>query len=581
MKKTKTMKRVLAVALAAAAALGCAACRGDDGENGGKIDSTKSQLYVRYYNGGVGRTWIDNVISMFEKEYAEVSFETGKKGVEIVKDFDKTGTGVGTVERSQNQVFITLGIDYYDFVSKDVMMDITDVMNDGAVLTPTTKEEKTIASKLSPDLKNFYLMDKGDGAKYYALPFFESSMNLIYNVTLFEDKKLYFAQGTDGQTESWTEERLKSGDVESLFVRNSDPAVAPRSKGPDGKTGVINGVDYSLDDGLPATYNDFQALLTCMVRRNVIPFIWNATSTEYLIGLANDMWANNEGKEQMALNMSFSGTATDLVDMSDLSKTSPATEINGSTAYELHAQRGKLDALRFVKMMMSDSSYRYRESFNMEFRTTQRYFLNGNAEGLTGGKDIAMMVEGTWWNSEARTDYAGEEDRHSENRKYGVLPLPKPTYAEVGTKKTTKVSERKAVIFINKYCADYAVPIAKAFVSYLNSDRIMNVFSKDTDMLRSLNYELTDDTLNGMSYFGRNNYYLSRSENTEWIEWVGTTDTTKRQTALLEWSKYGYLLSDGSANPFTFWKEESNANVTAEQYFKNVYDYYKNSWTVS
>lgn len=567
-------------------AAGCGRGGGDDVDNV-DIDTTKSQLFLRYYNGGVNRVWIDDVVSQFEKDYADVSFEKGKKGVQIIKDFDKSGVGANAIEKNVNQVFILVGVEYYDYASAGVMMDISDVVKDSAVLSPNEKENVTIESKLRDSQKDFYQLDRGDGSKYYALPFFESFMNLVYNVSVFESKKLYFAQGTDGVTSTWSEDELKSSKVEELFVKR---ASDPKSLGPDGRTGVIDGIDYSADDGLPATYDDFQALLTCMVRRNVIPFIWNATSTDYLTGLANEVWANNEGAEQFMINMSLNGTATNLLDL-DASgnvqynqdgspKMRDAIEITPSNAYELHSQKGLLDAIEFVKIMMSSSDYRYRESFKMDFRSTQRYFLNGNEEGLTNGKDIAMMVEGTWWNSEARSDYASEEDRHSEDRKYAVMPLPKSDVSQVG-EKNTKVSERQSMIFINRYCADYAIPIAKAFVSYLHSDRVMNIFSKDTDMLRALNYELTEDTLNGMSYFGRNNYELSRSENTDIIEWLPTTDTAKRNSALLSWESYSFSTASGVKNPYLFYFEESNAKVTPAQYLKDIYTNYKNSWKVS
>jgi hypothetical protein len=592
MKKTNWKKALLALTMAATTMLSAVGCgsRGAGGASGADnvdIDTTKSQLYLKYYNGGVNRVWIDDVISQFERDYAEVEFETGKKGVQIIKDFDKSGISASAIEKNPNQVFMLVGVEYYDYASNGVMMDISDVVQNGAALSPNQKEEKTIESKFRESQKSFYQLDRGNGKKYYALPFFESFMNLIYNVSVFEDKKLYFAQGKDGETETWSDADLKSSKVEDLFVKRAN---APKSLGPDGKTGEIDGVNYSADDGLPATYKDFQALLTCMVRRNVIPFIWNATSTDYLTGIANEAWMNNEGAEQFMLNMSFEGTAKNLVALDDKGnvqynedgsvKMRGATEITPSNAYELHAQKGKLDAIEFVKMMMGSSDYRYRESFKMDFRATQRYFLNGNVDGLTGGKDIAMMVEGTWWNSEARSDYASEEDRHSEDRKFAILPLPKSDISKVG-EKNTKVSERQTLIFINNFCADYAVPIAKEFVSYLHSDRVMNIFSKDTDMLRALNYELTEDTLQGMSYFGRSAYEFATSANTDVIEWLPTSNTTKKNGTLLDWASYAFSTATGGKNPYLFYFEESNAKVSPATYFKDIYNNYKNSWKIS
>jgi len=587
MKRKSITKTMLAFVLAAVTAVASAGCRrpGNTSDDT-RIDATKSQLYVRYYAGGAGRNWMDNAIAEFEAAYADKSFENGKLGVQIVKDFDKSGFSESTVRESSNQVFMG-EINYYKFVSAGVMLDISDVVKGSAVEGPDASESVTIESKLRADQQNFYYIGDAGNKKYYGLPSYETSMNLNYNVSVFENKNLYFAQGTDGMTESWSESKLKSKDVEDLFVKTKN---AKKSKGPDGKEGTY-------DDGLPATYNDFQALLTCMIRRGVVPFIWNGTSTDYLTGLANEMWANNEGYEQMMLNMSFEGTATNLIEMDSNGKVvmengSPklrsATAINPKNAYELHSQKGLYDAVRFVKIMMGtteetnparNNTYRYKDSMNMEFRTTQDYFINGKEKGATNGQDIAMIVEGTWWESEARTNFASEEDRRSDERKFAILPLPKPSYADVG-KKNTKISERNTVAFINANCPASIVPIAKEFLRFIYSDKAMNEFSKDTNMLFAMNYELTEETLAAMSNYGRSVYQVTRGDNVDMMEWNPSSDEAKKRTDLLEWAAYGFSLSSGLINPYLYFFEEKTRNNTAIEYFEGIYANSKDSWPI-
>ena len=587
--KKQTIKRIgVALALAVVTACTSVGCsRGNDQPDDVDIDSTKSQLYVRYYSGGAGRNWMDSAIADFEAAYANKSFEDGKTGVQVVKDFDKSGFTDSTVKESSNQVFIG-ELNYYKFVSSGVMMDISDVVKGNAVNGPDSAEAVTIESKLRPDQRNFYNIGADGNKKYYGLPSYETSMNINYNVSVFKNKNLYFAAGTDGQTETWSEEKLKSKDVEDLFIKTKN---AKKSKGPDGKEGTY-------DDGLPATYNDFQALLTCMVRRGVVPFIWNGTSTDYLTGLANELWANNAGYEQMMLNMSFEGTAKDLIEFDangkmvfnedGTPKLRAETAITPKTAYELHASKSLYDAVRFVKMMMGtsvetnparDNTYRYKDSMKMDYRSTQEYFLNGKEKGKTNGQDIAMMVEGTWWESEARTNFASEEDRRSEERDYAIMPLPKATYADVG-KNNTKISERNTVAFINANCPSYAVPIAKEFLKFIYSDKTMNDFSKDTDMLIAMNYELTEETLAAMSNYGRSVYEVTRAANTDIMEWNPVSDEAKKRSDLLEWSKYGFALSSGLINPYMYYFEEATRNNSAATYFEGIYSNFKGSWPI-
>lgn len=588
MKRSKITKTLLAFALAAATAVAAVGCgdRPSDDSVKTSINETKTQLHVRYYQGGAGRNWMDNIVAKFEEAYANKSFEEGKTGVQIVPDYDKSGFSDSDVKESFNEVFMG-EINYYKFVSSDVMLDITDLVKGNAVEGPDKKESVTIESKLRKDQQNFYYIGEEGNKKYYGLPSYETSMNLNYNVSVFENKNLYFAEGTDGTTETWDEAKLKSKDVEDLFVKTKN---AKKSKGPDGKEGTY-------DDGLPATYNDFQALLTCMVRRGVVPFIWNGTSTDYLTGLANEMWANNEGYDQMMLNMSFEGTATNLIEMDEngnmvMENGSPklraATEITPKNAYELHSQKGLYDAVRFVKMMMGTTeetnpargnTYAYKDSMKMEYRSTQDYFINGKEKGKTNGQDIAMMVEGTWWESEARSNFVSEEDRKSDERKFAILPLPKATYADVG-KNNTKISERNTVAFINKKCDPSIVPVAKEFLKFIYSDSAMNDFSKDTDMLFAMNYKLTDETLAAMSNYGRSVYEVTRGENTDMMEWNPTSDEAKKRTDLLEWSSYGFSLSSGLINPYLYYNEETTKNNTAKQYFEGIYANFKASWPI-
>ena len=60
----KVLKKTLALALCAmSAASGLAACAGRDG--GVEVDSGKTQLYVKYYKGGLGAEWIEQTIADF------------------------------------------------------------------------------------------------------------------------------------------------------------------------------------------------------------------------------------------------------------------------------------------------------------------------------------------------------------------------------------------------------------------------------------------------------------------------------------------------------------------------------------
>ena len=571
-------KRLMALLLCFAAVGGTFATAGCDKEVQ-EFDESKSQLFVKYYNGGAGRAWIDEVVANFEADYADVSFEEGKKGVEIVKDFEKSIIAVNNVKGDPNQVYILVNTNYSEFVANNAMMDITDVVSDAALIDNETEESVSIASKISDRRKQYYNVGTEASPKYYAIPFFESSMNLQYNVKLFEENCYYFAEGKTA--EGWSDADLKDYDkVIELFVSN---ASDPRAKGPDDATGNAGGVNYSLDDGLPATYDDFQALLTVMEYDGVIPFIWNGTATSYLTCFANEVWANNVGAEEYDLAFTFRGDSKTLLDLDangniqyEADGVTPKmlgkTQITPETAYMLHAQKGKYDALRFVDMIM-DSDY-YSDSFTVNYLDAQDYFINSAEMKEFDYRPIAMMVEGSWWHNEARPAYGSESDRQA--HKFGIMPLPKADASQLG-QKNTKLSERESLMFINNYCDEYAIPIAKAFMRYLQSDKAMNTFSAHTDMLRAMEYELTGETLGKMSYYGKNVYEVSRSKNTEWVEWMPKSVEAQKNKSLLDYLTWGYNTSKGS-NPFE--RMYADSALTPATLFTESYTYIKGNWNV-
>lgn len=575
-------KRLVALALSVAAlGTGLVGCGGRETDT--SVDSTKTQLYVKYYNGGLGSDWINKVIADFEELYKDTSFQSGRMGVQVMKDFEKSNIQADLVQKSPNQVFLLESMNYYEFISKGVMLDITDLVEDYAVTGPNSKEtERTVEEKISKNRQNFYDVGTNGQSQYYALPFYESSMSLIYNVDLFEEKGWYFAEGCTA--EGLTDEQIAStAHVYELFLISnpeyeSDKTLA-RSNGPDGKPGTS-------DDGLPATYKDFRALLTMIKGDGTTPFIWNGYSTDYLTSLATEFWANSSGLDEIELSMSFDGKSSTLLDLDANGnlqydedgnlKYLPETTITPQNAYLLHQQKGKLDAIELVKIM-AEAGY-YEKSFQPGFshRMAQGNFINGYEKGLVD-QEIAMLVEGSWWNSEARTDYASDEEKM--NKRFATLPLPKASADLIGTN-NVKVSERSSLMFINKYCSETALPVAKAFMSYLQSDEAMNTFSERTDMLRAMDYEITDETLAKMTYYGRDNYALSRAETTDWIDWVPTSLTTKQNSTLVETASWAYNTGVGTKNPFIYYTTSATKSTAPSEYFKQIVNQYKNSWLI-
>lgn len=570
--------KILAVALLLVMCLSLVAC--DRGEiQTDKIDKSKTQLYVKYCSGGFGRTWIDQLCEEFEEMYKDVSFEEGKKGVQIMKDFDKRNVEVGNMRGNINKVFLMEDTDYYTFLTKDTLLDITDVITDYAITgvdsygNAVKETERTIEDKMLDNYKTFFNVGTQNNPKYYGLPLFETSININYNIDLFKRKGLYFAEGQTA--ENFTEADFADDDkIADLFDMSQTNGA--KSWGPDNKKDTY-------DDGLPATYKDFRALMIYMQTVGVTPFVWNGYEMGYLTGLINDMWANNEGAEQMMLNFTFNGTAKDLIEMDANGKIVKEngnykmlgdTKIDGNNYWMLQQQKGKLQAMEFAKLIMTNidgqTNY-YSKSFDSGFlhSNAQDLFLNPSSYK---SKDVAFLVDGGWWYKEMdqRQAFVTEEQRLSYN--FGVLPLPKADASMLG-QPNTKVSDRKSWIFVNKDIDEKIVPLAKAFVSFLQNDHALETYTRYTDAFRAMKYTLSEDTLAHMSPYGHSVNAMRTDGSTIVLPWLPMSETTRQNLSLINYRKYGFSWSSVEGNPFVHYEE--NPELTYEQYFEQVFAFRK------
>ena len=540
------------------------------------IDSTKTQIYVRYTRGGLRSDWIDKSIDAYSEAYKDYSFEAGKTGVQFVRDYGKANLTTASLRGSNNQIIISEDTSYSQYVSEGAMKNITDIVRDGAVTGPTTKEEETIESKLSPEFKNFFNLGSEASPSYFAIPFYNSSFMLNYNVDLFEEKGFFFKDGASGEGLSEDELTSYNDKLDALFLEPGGDA-SNRSSGPDGVKGTF-------DDGLPATFKDFQALITYMKNASVTPFIWNGVATHYLTSFAQEVFASLEGAEQFGLQLSWEGKAKDLVSFSSNDeinydedhnvKIAPETDITPSNAYLLQAQKGKLDAIRFLKMIVKQGCY-YEKSFNSGFThlNAQTTFLNGYEKGITD-QPIGILIEGNWWNSEAIANYANEDDRLT--RRYALMPVPHVSASDIG-KRNTLLNNMQCVMYLNGYLDDATLLPAKTFLSYLQNQQSLETFSLNTDCTRALNYTLSEEVLGKMSYYGQSVYSLWNNSNTDSVLLAPTSEAAQRKSDFFFYQNFGFTDAQGNKNPAEYIRD--NPTVSAEDYFTSIYRYYKNSWS--
>lgn len=501
-----TFKRTLALLLALSATLSVTACKqniniGNSALNE-EIDTNKTQLYVYSYTAGYGSDWLVSLKNKFEEAHKNDTWETGKTGVQVVLDAKKSDVMANAemIPSERNEVFFAESAYYYTLYAKGVLGDITE-----AVTTEIENDNgQTIADKMTKEQKESFGIQENGSTHYYAIPHNNTFTGIIFNKDLFDQKMFYFAKEPAGT------------ELEDFFILSE---TEQKSYGPDGRTGVIDGVDYSLDDGLPATYEEFFMLMEYMYAKNVTPIVWNGYRYySYLQWMVQSFVADYEGYDQMMLNFTLNGEASDLgtVDASgNFVKDEQSTTIgqDKDSLVALSRQAGKYYALRFISRLteyaQSDKEYVKSGMYDTGYMhtTAQRDFIVGSKDN-SGNKDIGMMVEGIWWEAESQNNLKNAESLGIKNPNYAFMPLPNANEEELakrasGEKNATLYDQLFGLTFMKNNVADWKKPLAIEFIKFAHSDEMLKDYTLNTGAPKAFEYEMTETELSQLSNFGR------------------------------------------------------------------------------
>ena len=558
--KMKT-KKVLALAvtllMGASSISAFGACGGKPIETG--EDATKANLSVRTYEGGVGREWLDEAAARFEKMHENSThFQEGRTGVKIHVDGDKTNYG-GTVlaEKSlKEDVYFTESVDYYKFVNRDKVANITDIVSGENSSLAEYGESGTIEDKLDSSFKSFLTSKDGN---YYMLPFYDGFYGFIYDVDLFEEEGFYKdAQGD--YTRFIEDEALSVAENETKRTEWR----ATLSKGPDGEKGTY-------DDGLPATYAEFLELVDA-INAKCVPFVYSGKFNDYVSKACRGFIADYEGYDGFKLNYTFDGTA-ELVKNINADGTLETEEVQITTenGYELQRQAGKYYALKMQEDLFGSTKYLGGSWNQFDYTEAQENFVKSKYTSTR----YAILLEGAWWENEAAGAFKLTETNFGEkkeDRRFAFLPMPKVNAEAAGEQ--TLFSANSSFGFINKECPN--MELAKEFMKFLHTDAEMSKFSAKTSISRSLNYEVSAEDKLTATYFGKS--LIEMRENSKVVYPYSSLEfVINNADAFTESAWFMNSMANGSThnNPFLAFK---NGTATAEDYFNGLYTYQKTMW---
>ena len=500
--------------------------------NSDSVDKTKTQLYIGNFNGGFGSAWLESAKEYFEETYKGVSFENGKKGVQIhIKNekLDYMGRNLkGKVLSKEEDIFFAEEINYYEYFTANEMLDISDVVTSSM---SEFNETGTIEDKLSKEQKEFL---KYNGS-YYALPHYSTFMGISYDVKLFEEKGYYLDETghcTDGE--------------KSL-----------------GRDGVV-----SWDDGLPVTYEEFFELCEVILGDGNIPLSWS-NHKGYLCSLLTSLYAAEQGYDQYMLNYTFDGLATGLYAGEDEAGIKVKTEtITSANRNLLYSHVGRLRALEFYQSII-DGLYYYDKSGGVNQGTGNNQLDYLKSGFSSGTKKIAMIIEGNWWENEAQINGLYDEvavygaNAKRENRKFAFMPLP--TYTE--KQERVLVDTGRVYCFANGRLANEPgkAELAKMFIKYLYSDEQLQLFTSLSGGIKAVKYSMSDEQINNLPTFAKSVWNIYKdskvaymvSGSKEFIDGYGEYTTLENL-----WSS---ILSGNTVSRYPF--EELKTETTAKEYF--------------
>lgn len=548
-----TLKKLLSIAIMCVMAFTVFACTPPDGyelpniEEEEQIDVSRTQLFVSNFNGGFGDQWLKNLKAAFEEEYKDVEFTAGKKGVQIMISNGKTvgSTLLSTMESSRDEVFFSEYVYYNDFVSQGKMLNITDVVTDEL---NGLGDSGTIENKLTAEQKGFFNVGSEAEPQYYALPHYQAFQGVAYDVDMFDEERLYFA--------------LDKNNGNNGFVVSKNDT---KSYGPDGKTGVdaLTGQNYSDDDGLPATYEEFFALCRYMADKGITPIAWAGQQQVYFSEYLVALMADYEGKDSFMQNYTFAGTARGLLN-DDLTAMAPV-ELDKSKGYTLSRQAGKYNAFYFAEQLIKGNYYSNEHSYSsaISHMKMQSDFLNSRYNST---KDIGMLIEGNFWENEAEATFKAMSNIPGAGRyerRIGFMPYPKADASKVG-EGVTLIDRLYSAGFVKASIAADKVDLAKLFMKYSHTNAALVDFTVTTGSPKALNYTLTSGDLSKMSYYGRSLWTLRQYADIVYPY----ASNTLYMNAPSSFSTSLYMGANISGTPYNY---PSNAmkynNVTAKQYF--------------
>lgn len=530
------------------------------------VDNARTQLFVFNTDFGVDSGWLMQAKTRFESAHAsDTCWEQGKTGVQVViRNTSRTAQEeVDEILENREEVYFTQQTDYRNLLKKGLLANLTET-----VTGPLLGESRSIEQKLTETQREYFGITEAetDGmangseqtAKYYALPYAYSHFGIVYNVELFDKMGYYFAA-----------EPQENG---SPFISTENKK---KSLGADGK-------ENTADDGLPTTYSEFFTLCDYILENDQTPLTFGGENyEEYLTWLTDALAAEENGYAQTVLQYTLDGVATNLGSIRDAKFKQDETDltITEENGYELARSAGNYYALEFTKKLTGQTKYHDQSAFKRYRSQAQarKDFIWRSADGETS--DIAMLLDGSWWESGATEAFSQLTEKIGErggkmHRQFVWMPLPTATAQT--EKESVLVDCLGSMAFIKSNVAEWKKPLAEEFLRFIYSDEELRAYTRETGTLSALDYTLQASDVGKLSLFGRS--LLAAREDGKTVYPYSTAKTYVKNERFFEvtqkW-RASFVFAAAEQYPIDAFK---NRNLSVVDYFNGMFKYRRETW---
>ncbi len=562
-----------------------------------EVDELRTQLYLYNTDFVGGSAWLQRLADEFEKLHADDTYwEEGKTGVQVIvhTSTDRTEDLTARLKAGVEEVYFSQTPSYRSLAGQGLLMDLTEMVS-----TPLQGETRSVTDKMSATQKEYYALKSGDSATaqpttatvctgatisrastansqanldenctYYGIPYRMGTFGFVYNVDMFEKHGYYFSAEPTSELDP--------------FVKT---ATEKRSAGGDGVFGTA-------DDGLPATYTQFFALCDKISSNGHVPLTWGgATYGEYLTWLTNALATDSDGYEQTMLRYTLDGVADGLGDIKNggFWKDEQPLTITEENGYELTRSSGVFRALEFVRKLTTTKTYYDGEAFRSD-RTqaeAQADFMAGETLNVGMKKPIAMLADGSWWQSglTANADAepttpspaeASSDDTEETEPRFAFMPLPKATKAQIG-EDSTLFSCLSSSVFVSSRVADWKQPLVQDFIEFITSDASLKNYMLWTNSQTALDVTLTETEKEGLSYFGKTAFDIQL--NADMVAPYSINPlvlNNENYFSIQEFWGATFALASRMEYPAEAFRKH---NVSVVDYFKGMYKNRSESWS--